>query len=224
MSPPAALDDVAFDDRGLVCVVAQDEASGAVRMVAWANREALQRTLESGRAWFFSRSRQRLWCKGEESGNHLDVGAVWLDCDGDTVLYQVRPAGPTCHTGEGTCFFRRVGASGAADAPLLAPGTILAALDAVFTHRAQQDPETSYVASLLPMQANRARGKIGEEADELCDAVLREGPAEVCGELADVVFHALVAAFSRGVTSEDLLRELNRRFGTGGHAEKASRG
>src|SRR5215510_12845403 len=103
---------LAFDEKGLIVTVAQDRLTGQVRMVAWMNREAVERTLETGRATFFSRSRGRLWEKGETSGNALEVREVHADCDGDTLLLLVEPAGPSCHTGRPACFFRRLDASG----------------------------------------------------------------------------------------------------------------
>ncbi len=100
--------DLKFDERGLIPAIAQDASSGEVLMVAWMNAEALRRTLQSGQAWFWSRSRQELWHKGATSGNVLRVLQVWTDCDGDVLLLRVAPAGPACHTGERSCFFRRI--------------------------------------------------------------------------------------------------------------------
>ena len=100
--------DVRFDQRGLVPAVVQDRATGQVLMVAWMNAEALQRTLDSGQAHFWSRSRQELWHKGATSGNFMDIREIWVDCDADTLLLKVDPAGPACHTGERSCFYRRL--------------------------------------------------------------------------------------------------------------------
>jgi phosphoribosyl-AMP cyclohydrolase len=108
----ATLDDVAFDSRGLVAAIVQNVADGEVRMVGYMNREALERTLDSGQVWFWSRSRQAFWRKGETSGNTLETVEVLVDCDGDALLVRARPVGPTCHTGARTCFFRRVAAPG----------------------------------------------------------------------------------------------------------------
>jgi phosphoribosyl-AMP cyclohydrolase len=109
----ATLDDVAFDGRGLVAAIVQNVEDGEVRMVGYMNREALARTLDSGQVWFWSRSRESFWRKGESSGNTLETVEVLVDCDGDAVLVRARPVGPTCHTGARTCFFRRVAAPGA---------------------------------------------------------------------------------------------------------------
>ena len=217
-----SLDDVRFDGRGLVPVVVAHAATGGLRMVAGADRAALDATLDTGYAHFHSRSRGRLWKKGEESGNVLAVSEVWLDCDGDTVLYRATPAGPTCHTGAETCFFRRVQPDAAPRSCETAPASVLEALDEVLSARAGTDPSASYTAGLLA-SSDDARAKVVEEARELCDAIESEGEAQVAHELADLVFHALVAAHARGVRSTDLAEELHRRFGVGGHAEKASR-
>ena len=228
MTPPlpdtATLADVRFGAGGLACVVVQDHATGAVRMVAWANAEALALTLQTGEAHFFSRSRQRLWRKGEESGNVLDVTEIWLDCDGDTLVFVSVPRGPTCHTGRPTCFFRLVDKEPVSDASAAAPAGILGALDAVLAERAARPPGASYVASLLDDGGRPAREKVMEEAAELCEAAAAGEADHVAGELADLVFHALVAARAAGVTSADLMAELARRFGTSGHVEKAKRG
>jgi len=103
------LSELKFDDRGLIPAIAQDARTGEVLMVAWMNAEALRRTLESGEAWFWSRSRQELWHKGGTSGNVLRVLEVWADCDQDVLLLKVDPAGPACHTGERSCFFQKLG-------------------------------------------------------------------------------------------------------------------
>ena len=105
-------DALKFDSQGLVAVIAQDAETGEVRMMAYANQQAVEQTLSTGLAHFYSRSRQALWKKGESSGNTLDVRSVWVDCDGDTLIYMVDPTGPSCHTGAQTCFFRRLDADG----------------------------------------------------------------------------------------------------------------
>jgi phosphoribosyl-ATP pyrophosphohydrolase/phosphoribosyl-AMP cyclohydrolase len=107
-----SIDELKFDDRGLIPAIAQDEDTGDVLMLGYMNRESLRRTLKSGEAWFYSRSRQELWHKGATSGNRLIVSSVWLDCDGDTILVRARPLGPVCHTGSRTCFYQRLGKDG----------------------------------------------------------------------------------------------------------------
>lgn len=214
------LDHLKTDENGLLPVVAQDAVSGRILMVAWANRQALVETLNSGRAFFFSRSRNSLWKKGESSGNILSVQEVWIDCDADTVIYRVHPQGPSCHTGQPTCFFTRL--DGRKEAYEHAPGNVLQALDDVFEDRASKDPKASYVSELLS-KPEKVRGKIMEEAEELCVALESESKERVVSEFADLLFHALVASKGRRIVSSDVLKELSRRFGISGHAEKELR-
>lgn len=206
-----------FDERGLVPVVVQDERTGEVRMVAYANEEALRRTRETGMATFFSRSRGALWQKGESSGNGIEVSRVLVDCDEDCVLYLGRPRGPSCHTGAATCFFRDVEGAPAE------PSTILARLEGILEARKASTTEASYTKSLYDGGPARIGAKLREEAGELADAVAAETDERVASEAADLLFHMLVALRSRGVPLEEVLSELGSRFGMSGHAEKASR-
>jgi phosphoribosyl-ATP pyrophosphohydrolase/phosphoribosyl-AMP cyclohydrolase len=246
-----ALETLRWNDAGLVAVVAQDRHTGDVRMLAHANREAVSATLATGEAWFFSRSRARLWKKGEESGNVLAVAEVWADCDGDALLYLVDPAGPSCHTGRMTCFYRRLAKDGglvsesnapesdapesevdgaaisdadppAPDAPAFGRPT-LSALGAILRARAASSSAPSYTRSLLDGGADRIGAKLREEAGELADAVRDESEARVVSEAADVMYHLMVGLLARGVELRDVEAELHRRFGQSGVAEKASR-
>lgn len=210
-------------DHALMAVVAQDDVTGEIRMLAWANAEAVRATLETGRATFFSRSRGALWEKGKTSGNALDVVAVLVDCDADALVYRVRPRGPSCHTGAPSCFFRRLSPSGAIDAEVTGP-TLLARLDAVLAARKGADAGASYVKSLYDGGPLKIGAKLREEAGELAEAVASEDVSRVVSEAADVLFHVMVALRSRSVGIEDVLRELERRSGTSGHEEKSRRG
>ncbi len=211
-----------LDRDGLVTVVAQDRASGEIRMVAHADEQALRRTAETGLAHFFSRSRGRLWKKGEESGNTLAVESMWIDCDADAVVYLVDPAGPTCHTGAPSCFFRRVHPSGArGEASRALPS--LAALGEVLERRRDEDAGRSYTKSLLEGGPDRIGAKLREEADELARAIAGESDERVASEGADLLYHAMVGLVSRGLTLDDVARMLASRFGVSGHDEKASR-
>lgn len=192
---------VRFDASGLVPVVAQDHRTGDVLMVAWADKEALQETLRSGEMHYHSRSRGRLWRKGEESGNAQRVLSLHADCDGDTVLALVEPRGPSCHTGAPTCFAVVGGA---------APGSVLPALDAVIAARMKDAPSGSYTAKLLA-DANLRAKKVGEEATELVMALGGEGPKRVASEAADLIYHALVACRAAGVSWSDVAAELGKR-------------
>ncbi len=206
------------DAAGLVTVVAQDRLTGEVRMVAHANVEALEQTLASGAAHFFSRSRNALWKKGETSGHVMRVHEVWLDCDADAVLYLVDPEGPTCHTGAPSCFITRVDAPAASRA---AP--VFVRLEEALAARKQATGEKSYTRSLLDAGAEKIGQKLREEADELARAIADEPSERVASEAADVIYHAMVGLLSRGVPLRSVEAELARRFGVSGHDEKASR-
>jgi phosphoribosyl-ATP pyrophosphohydrolase/phosphoribosyl-AMP cyclohydrolase len=188
----------------------QDDLTGEVRMVAWANAKALEDTRATGRATFFSRSRKAQWVKGETSGNVVDVRTVRLDCDEDTVLYLGRPRGPTCHTGTASCFQGE-------RAPFL-----LKLEDALEARKASTG-EKSYTKSLYEGGALRIGQKLREEADELARAVDGEADSRVVSEAADVLYHLMVALRHRQVPLSSVLEELDRRFGESGHHEKARR-
>jgi len=207
------LDALAFDDTGLLPVVAQDAASGAVLMVAWANLEALERTLETGELHFWSRKRKLLWRKGESSGSVLRVRTLHADCDGDTVLARVDPAGPACHTGAWTCFGEGTAAGGGpAGAPGAddAPEEVLGALWAVLESRARERPGGSYTVRLLEDENLRLK-KLGEEAVELVAALAKEDRPRVAAEAADLLYHVLVALLGVGVTLDEVRAELRGR-------------
>jgi len=206
-----------WDEAGLVTIVAQDRLSGTVRMVAHANEEALLATQRTGEAHFYSRSRQTLWRKGETSGHTMAVSEIWVDCDADAVIYMVDPVGPSCHTGQVTCFFRRLGG----EAGLATP--VVERLGEVISARAAGTAEKSYTKSLLEAGAARIGEKVREEAAELAVALERESDERVISESADVLYHAMVGLQARGLTLRDVEKELARRFGVSGHDEKASR-
>lgn len=180
---------------GRVAVVAQHAHTGEVLMVAYANRDALERTLAEGVMWYFSRSRQALWRKGATSGNVQHVISLHGDCDGDAIVARVVPAGPSCHTGAWSCF--------------AAPPT-LAALDAVIEARAATADAGSYTRRLLD-DGNLRLKKLGEEAVELVLACERADPARVAEEAADLFYHALVACRAAGVPGSRILAELELR-------------
>ncbi len=214
-----------WDSQGLITAVAQDRLTGQVRMVAWMNREALLATLESGEATFYSRSRQRLWRKGETSGHVLSVREVLIDCDGDTLLLLVDPSGPSCHTGRDACFFQRLdGDAGLGVTPREHDaGAFLSELEAEIGRRANSSAERSYTRSLLDGGVERISEKISEEAAEIGAALCRESDERVANEAADVVYHLLVGLRARGVPLRKVIEVLASRAGRSGHAEKASR-
>jgi phosphoribosyl-ATP pyrophosphohydrolase/phosphoribosyl-AMP cyclohydrolase len=223
--PTTLLEGVTFDASGLVPVIAQEAATGQVRMFAWANREALERTLATKQAHFWSRSRAKMWRKGEESGNTLAVREVRIDCDGDVVLYSVEPAGPSCHTGATSCFYRAddEGKLRTDDGPPDPPAVIVARVAAVIAKRRQERPEKSYVVSLLDKGFEKISGKITEEAGELVEALPEGDAAHTAHEAADLLFHVLVGLEAAGVPADRVFAELGRRFGVSGIDEKASR-
>ena len=191
--------EVRFDERGLVPVIAHDANEGTVLTLAYANREALQRTLESGEAHYYSRSRGELWRKGASSGNTQMVVEVRVDCDGDALLYKVLPRGPACHTGEESCFFTTLTGEGVSTAKSgeVSLGAIVDGLAATISRRRREMPEGSYTAELLEGGVGRLAQKVGEEAVEVVVAALQgERLAE---EAADLIYHLLVLLEERGV-------------------------
>ncbi len=202
------LEDVRFDERGLVPVVMQDARTGEVLTLAWANREALEKTLATGFAHFYSRSRNKLWKKGEESGNLQEVVEVTLDCDGDTVLYKVLPHGPACHTGEHSCFHNPIEVRAERPADL---GEVTAQVFATIEARLRDLPEGSYVARLHREGLDRILKKVAEEAGEVILAAKNQDKDELRWEAADLFFHLLLTLAELGLTPEDLARELERR-------------
>lgn len=228
------MDDLKWDAQGLIVAVAQDRLTGQVRMLAWMNREALQATLDSGEATFFSRSRGKLWRKGETSGHVLRVHEVVADCDGDSLLLLVDPEGPSCHTGRATCFFRRIDTAiaGTPRTPRIGEGRpaeereagpFLLSLEEEIRQRANSTAAKSYTRHLLDGGPARIAGKVTEEAGELSQALQSESDERVISEAADVLYHTLVGLRARGLDWRRVIEALAARAGQSGHAEKASR-
>ncbi len=212
-----------YSSHGLIPVIAQDAETGEIRMMAYADEIAIEKTLETGLAHFFSRSRGELWLKGETSGNTLAVRSVWVDCDGDTLIYMVDPAGPSCHTGAETCFFRRLDREGNLVEGACDSGPTLLRLERTLQARKASDAAKSYTKSLLEKGATKIDEKLREEAAELGQALIGESDERVASEAGDVLYHLLVGLVLREVSLRDLLSELSKRFGQSGHDEKASR-
>jgi phosphoribosyl-AMP cyclohydrolase / phosphoribosyl-ATP pyrophosphohydrolase len=224
------VDDLKWDDAGLITAVVQDRLTGQVRMVAWMNREALDATLSSGFATFYSRSRRALWRKGETSGHVLRVHEIAVDCDADTLLVQVDPEGPSCHTGRATCFFRKLAPAAAApDAPAEEAGVadladpFLLSLEAELEKRSRSTAQRSYTRSLLDGGVPKISAKMSEEAAEFNAALAGESDDRVASEAADVVYHLMVGLRARGVALRRVIEVLAKRAGQSGLAEKASR-
>ena len=217
-------DALKWDAQGLVTVVVQDRLSGEIRMLAHANREAVDATLETSQAHFYSRSRRQLWRKGESSGNTLSVSEVWVDCDGDALIYMVDPAGPSCHTNRDTCFFRRLEPKGrVVEESRREARPVAGQLWSELVERRGSTQEKSYTRSLLDKGTTKIGDKVREEANELAQALVDESDERVVSEAADVTYHLLVGLLSRDLTPRALNAELARRFGVSGHEEKASR-
>lgn len=210
-----------FNDKGLVPAIAQDERTGEVLMMAWMNAEALEKTVQTGKAHYYSRSRSSLWLKGETSGNFQEVKAIRYDCDGDTLLLLVEPKGPACHTGERTCFYRSIGPE---PAGRLAGPAIIAELARVLEERKSADPGSSYVASLYSKGLPKILAKIEEETGELVEAASEKDNGQVLYEFCDLLFHSMALLSHKGIGIDEVFGELGRRFGTSGIEEKNSRG
>jgi phosphoribosyl-AMP cyclohydrolase / phosphoribosyl-ATP pyrophosphohydrolase len=198
---------VKFDQVGLIPAIVQHAESGQVLMLGYMNAESLQRTMDSGHVWFYSRSRQRLWQKGETSDNVLRVRSLSLDCDGDTILVQADPAGPTCHTGEPSCFFTPL------KSMETAPPSFEVADDLWVTilQRIRETPDGSYVSKLVASGVDRVSKKVGEEATEVVIAAKNHDKDEIAREMADLWFHSMVLLASEGMTPADVWTELHRR-------------
>jgi phosphoribosyl-ATP pyrophosphohydrolase/phosphoribosyl-AMP cyclohydrolase len=199
---------VAFDAAGLVPAVVQDAASGQVLMLGYMNAEALARTRATGLVWFWSRSRQRLWQKGETSGHTLTVEEIRLDCDGDVVLVRARPAGPTCHTGAVSCFHRSLTGEPVVETP--GPG-VLAQVWATLEQRQREMPEGSYTTYLLREGIDKIGKKVGEEAAEVIIAAKNGAPGPLASETADLIYHALVMLLACGVPPAAVYEVLAER-------------
>jgi phosphoribosyl-ATP pyrophosphohydrolase/phosphoribosyl-AMP cyclohydrolase len=202
-------DRVRWDERGLVPAVVQDAATGQVLMLAYMDQEALRQTLETGETWFWSRSRGELWHKGATSGNTQHVVDVRLDCDADALLVRVRPAGPACHTGQRSCFYRPLGETAEAEPPA---GNVLAHLDAIIHDRKLHPRPGSYTCQLLEAGLPRILKKVGEEAIEAIVAGQSESDDRLACEVADLAYHALVLLAARDLSWADVEAELARRF------------
>ena len=212
-----------FNEQGLIPAIAQDRFDGQVRMVAWMNQEALEHTLATGSATFFSRSRGKLWVKGESSGNVLRVHSITADCDADTLLLLVEPAGPSCHTGRPSCFFQTVSAGGALTEVPFEATPFLAELERTLRERQASSAEKSYTRSLLDGGVAKINGKITEEAGELVQALAGESDERVLSEAGDLLFHLLVGLRARGLDFGQVVQKLATRAHQSGHAEKANR-
>ena len=207
-----------FDDRDLIPTVIQDWRDGTVLMLGFMNHDALAKTLETHSVHFWSRSRNKLWEKGETSGHRLIVKDIFVDCDQDTILVKAEPVGPTCHTGERACFFSRLSAApGTGELKTTdAHGGIFDRIYQTILSRKQSPQAGSYVSSLFEGGADRILKKVTEEAGEVLLSSKGGKRDEVIYEVADLFFHTLVVLGYHDITPEEIYRELANRFGKPG--------
>lgn len=222
--------EIKWDASGLVPAVVQDRDSQAVLMLAWMNREALDATLQTGFVHFYSRSRKALWKKGESSGNTLRLISLRTDCDSDAIILSAVPTGPTCHTGKRSCFYKVLQTTAPLallaedEGPNGAPAAIIETLYKIMCQRRDSESaEKSYTRSLLDKGYPKIEEKIREESGELLEILAAGDASKVVHETADLLFHVLVGLCARGIEPASLWTELVRRFGVGGHVEKAAR-
>lgn len=184
---------------GLVPAIVQDASNGLVLMLGYMNKEALEKTESTGFVWFYSRTKERLWMKGEESGNTLKVKDILLDCDADTLLVKVAPAGPTCHTGKDTCFDETVS------------GDSLQKLFSTIASRKKNAPAGSYTASLFKAGLDKIALKVAEESLEVVHAAQKETEQRLTEESVDLIYHLFVLLAEKGVDLKDIEEEIRKR-------------
>ena len=206
LSHAIPLDKIRYNDQGLVPAIAQDYLDGTVLMMAWMSRESLEKTLETGETWYWSRSRQELWHKGATSGHIQRVKAIRYDCDSDALLVTVEQLGDiACHTGERSCFHQ-------VDQQKIAPpADMLSEVFSVIRDRRDNPSESSYTSKLLAGGDNKILKKIGEEAAEVVMACKDDDSDAIAGEVADLFYHSLVALAYHGVELRDVYRKLAER-------------
>ncbi|MCX5779371.1 MAG: bifunctional phosphoribosyl-AMP cyclohydrolase/phosphoribosyl-ATP diphosphatase HisIE [Firmicutes bacterium] len=213
------INSIKFDERGLVPAIIQDNHSGQVLMMAYMNAESLEKTLSTGKTWFYSRSRQALWMKGETSGHIQAVKEVFYDCDADTLLIKVEQTGVACHTGHYSCFYRNM--DGEETTPPLVdperiyssaagPGILYELYDVILDRHAQR-PEGSYTTYLFDQGLDKILKKVGEESAEVIIAAKNRKASELVYESSDLFYHLLVLLVEQGVALEDIFQELKSR-------------
>ncbi|RTZ58746.1 MAG: bifunctional phosphoribosyl-AMP cyclohydrolase/phosphoribosyl-ATP pyrophosphatase [Gammaproteobacteria bacterium] len=203
--------EVKFDEKGLVPVIAQDYKTGEVRMLAYANGEAIKKTLETGYAHYYSRSRQKIWKKGETSGELQRVKEIRIDCDGDALVYVIeQEKNKACHTGERNCFYRNLKGEYVIKKPL--PFEVLPRLQEVINERLKTMPEGSYTAKLAKEGIERIAQKFGEESVETLIAMVKRDKNQVVYESADMLYHWILALSYLGIDVVEVFEELAKRF------------
>jgi len=217
--------DINWEKNPLIPAVAQDYKSGDVLMLAYMNKEAFELTLSSGYAHYFSRSKKRIWKKGESSGHTQEVKDILIDCDGDTILLKVKQNGVACHTGTKSCFFRSLLDKKRVLEKEIDTNSIYSVVDTLYhtiLERKSDSAKKSWTKRLLE-DKNLLYSKIEEEAKELIEALDRESDERVISESADLLYHSLVGLGLREISPDRIRQELKRRFGVSGIEEKESR-
>lgn len=199
------IDTLSFDENGLIPAIVQDDRTGNVLMLAYMNKESLQKTIDTKETWFFSRSRKELWNKGATSGNRQIVKNLSLDCDSDAILVQVTPLGPACHTGEVTCFHKQISDD------IVQTRSIVHEITDEIKNRHANPVEGSYTSYLFREGLDKILKKVGEETTEVVIGAKNRDKAEVTSELADLTYHSLVLMEELGVSVEDVKNELRKR-------------
>ncbi len=221
------VDKIDWEKSPLIPVIAQDFQTKEVLMLAYMDKEALSLTLSTKKAHYFSRSKQRIWMKGETSGNIQNIQDIMIDCDNDTLLIMIEQVGGVaCHTGRKSCFFTKLESDevlSEVDESVVAHYSVFDQLYHVIQERKKADPESSYVASLLHKGENAYLKKVVEEAGEFCFAVKDDDEKEMIYEAADLAFHTLVALGDKNINPDRIKQELARRFGLSGIEEKNAR-
>ncbi len=219
------LKDLRFNKNGLIPAIVQDYRTNTVLMLAYMNEEALKATIETGMTHFWSRSRNKLWRKGETSGHIQIVKRILYDCDGDTLLVQVEQVGSACHTGNRSCFYRSLHEK--ESPPSLQEASLAEILNKVYdviVDRRDRPKESSYVSTLFSSGVDKILSKITEEAGELIISSKNNDREEIIYEAADLWFHTLVLLGYHGLTPQDIYKELERRYGVSGLKKKAREG
>ena len=202
---------VKLSEQGLLPAIAQDATNGEVLRMGYMNQGSLKRTVEGVQVWFYSRSREDLWHKGEVSGNYLNLKEAYLDCDADTILLKVDPDGPACHTGEVSCFFNKLEGLPDEYEQTDSGPSVLGELFALIKDRQQEMPEGSYTTSLFQEGVARIAQKVIEEAGETAIAAATNDTENLPGEVADLLYHTLVLLAATGVQPEAVYERLRER-------------
>lgn len=206
------LDTIKFDENGLVPAVLQDAKTGQVLMVAYMNRESLEKTISSGKAVFYSRSRQKLWLKGETSGNYMNVETLRVDCDMDCLLLKVTPEGPACHTGKNSCFYRVLDVDKFVENEESDnKAIVLQEVYETILDRKKNHKEGSYTNYLFEKGLDKILKKVGEEATEVIIGAKNAGNEEVRYEIADLLYHLMVLMAEKQMTWDEVFGELEKR-------------